>query len=236
MQANELEVRIIGPGSRSRLETVKRMLGVDIDLRHWYQRASEFPWLADVADRLRGLKPPRYPDLWEALCHSIVFQQLSITAGAAIMKRFVEYFSAPIDHDGIRLHPFPLPAAIVTAQEKTLRGLGLSRMKGSYLQAVAHTILDGRIREDVLQSVSTPEAAAQLMKLRGIGPWSAAVVLLRGLGRLDAFPLRDTGVAASIVLLSGNHSTRADTVLDRLGDMRGMLYFHLLVGRMPAHM
>jgi DNA-3-methyladenine glycosylase II len=74
------------------------------------------------------------------------------------------------------------------------------------------------------------------MALRGIGPWSASVVLLRGLGRLDAFPLRDTGVASSIALLSGDPATQADAILARLGDMRGMLYFHLLLGRKPEHM
>jgi DNA-3-methyladenine glycosylase II len=236
VRPDELDVRVIGPGGRSRLETVSRMLGTDTDLRRWYRRTAEFPWLAKIARRLRGLKPPRYPELWEALCHSIVFQQLSISAGAAIMKRFVEHFSAPIEHEGATLYPFPLPTAIAAARESTLRALGLSRMKGSYLQEAARTVLGGGIGADTFRGVSTPAAAQRLMALRGIGPWSASVVLLRGLGRLDAFPLRDTGVAASIALLSGDPATQADAILARLGDMRGMLYFHLLLGRKPEHM
>jgi DNA-3-methyladenine glycosylase II len=236
VRADELDVRVIGPGRRARLETVRRMLGTDVDLQHWYRRADEFPWLGRLAQRLRGLKPPRYPDLWEALCHGIVFQQLSIAAGAAIMKRLVERLSTPVYHDGVRLCPFPRPPTIAAAQPRTLRSLGLSRMKASYLQEAARAVIDGTIDEESVQALSTPEAAARLMELRGIGPWSASVVLLRGLGRLDAFPLRDTGVTASIALLSGDPSTRADVVLERLADMRGMLYFHLLVGRMWERM
>jgi DNA-3-methyladenine glycosylase II len=236
VQPDELDVRVIGPGGRSRLETVSWMLGTDVDLRRWYRHASEFPWLAKLARRLRGLKPPRYPELWESLCHAIIFQQLSITAGAAIMKRLVERFSTPIDYEGVQLYPFPRPRPIASTQERTLRSLGLSRMKASYLQEAACAVLEGTIGKDGIQGLSTPEAAAQLMALRGIGPSSASVVLLRGFGRLDAFPLRDTGVAASIALLSGDRRTRVDAVLERLGTMRGMLYFHLLLGRMPERM
>ncbi|MBV9737801.1 MAG: hypothetical protein JO177_06475, partial [Candidatus Eremiobacteraeota bacterium] len=66
------------------------------------------------------------------------------------------------------------------------------------------------------------------------GPWSAAVILLRGLGRLDVFPLNDSGVAASLKLLSGRTTVNLDRLLLQLGDQRGMLYFHLLLGRL-AH-
>lgn len=236
IRPDELDVRVIGPGGQSRLATVRRMLGTDVELRQWYGRASEFPWLANLAGRLRGLKPPRYPELWEALCHSIVFQQLSVTAGVAIMKRLVERFSIPVDYEGMQLYPFPRPRMIAATHERTLRALGLSRMKASYLQGAARAVLEGTIDEDRIGSLSTSEAAAELMRLHGIGPWSASVILLRGLARLDAFPLRDTGVAASIALLSGDHGTAVDVVLERLGDMRGMLYFHLLLGRMPEHM
>jgi len=68
------------------------------------------------------------------------------------------------------------------------------------------------------------------MRLRGIGPWSAANILLRGFGRLDTFPLADTGVAANMALLSEDPRIKADAVLDGLGDIRGLLYFHLLLG------
>ncbi|MGZ3510494.1 MAG: hypothetical protein ACXVAC_19240, partial [Vulcanimicrobiaceae bacterium] len=68
--------------------------------------------------------------------------------------------------------------------------------------------------------------------VRGIGPWSAAVVLLRGFGRLDTFPMGDSGVARSIRLLTGDPNAQVDGVLEALGPTRGMLYFHLLLGRL----
>ena len=59
-------------------------------------------------------------------------------------------------------------------------------------------------------------------------------MLLRGLGRLDVFPLRDSGVARTLALLSGNPRIDQEEVLEALGPVRGMLYYHLLLGRLRS--
>ena len=56
-------------------------------------------------------------------------------------------------------------------------------------------------------------------------------MLLRGLGRLDTFPLRDSGVARSLSLVSGGARIDQDELLETLGPVRGMLYYHLLLAR-----
>src|SRR5581483_6858534 len=58
------------------LALVRRMLGVDRDLTHFDRAAAGIPWLQPLAVRMRGVKPPRYPTLWEACVNAIVFQQL----------------------------------------------------------------------------------------------------------------------------------------------------------------
>jgi DNA-3-methyladenine glycosylase II len=111
-----------------------------------------------------------------------------------------------------------------------LRAAGLSRNKVAHLRSVAAAFAAGAIDERALEKLSTPEAAEALRGVRGIGPWSAAVILLRGMGRLDTFPLRDSGVARSLTLLAGE-PVDLDFVLETLGPARGMLYYHLLLGR-----
>jgi DNA-3-methyladenine glycosylase II len=69
---------------------------------------------------------------------------------------------------------------------------------------------------------------------RGIGPWTAAVIALRGFGRLDLFPMNDSGVARSVKDLSGRTDVDVEALLGRLGAQRGMLYYHLLLGRLAA--
>ena len=62
--------------------------------------------------------------------------------------------------------------------------------------------------------------------------WSAAVVLLRGFGRLDVFPPTDSGASLSMKVLSSNPRIDDSKVLESLDGVRGVLYFHLLLGRL----
>jgi DNA-3-methyladenine glycosylase II len=80
----------------------------------------------------------------------------------------------------------------------------------------------------------TAELMASLATHRGIGPWTAAVIALRGFGRLDLFPMNDSGVARSVKDLSGSTHVDVEALLRRLGQQRGMLYYHLLLGRLVA--
>lgn len=225
-----LDVRITGSAAKRSLETVAIMLGASVDLRDWYRRAAKIPWLAQLVRQLRGVKPPRYPELWEALCHGIVFQQLSIVAAAAIMQRFVRRFSAPISSNSFQLYPFPRPETIARARMGSLQSTGLSRMKAAYLKDAAKHVLAGSITTRDVESLPNDKAAAALQSIRGIGRWSAAVILLRGLGRLDVFPPLDSGASRSMKLLSANPRIDANDLLLALDGTRGMLYFHLLLG------
>jgi len=229
--ARSLHVRIAGPQPRAQLAIVERMLGTCSDMREWEKRVAPFPWLKELAREVRGLRPPRYPTLWEASANAIVFQQISIHAAAAIMRRLIEALSPPVALDGLRSHPFFTEAQLLAAKERPLANAGLSANKIAHLRSAAETFFGTRI-ESELRELSSDDAAGRLRAIRGIGPWSAALILLRGLGRLDVFPLRDSGVARSLQLLSGQEHVDAEGLLEALGPVRGMLYFHLLLGRL----
>jgi DNA-3-methyladenine glycosylase II len=226
-----VEVRATGRAARRWLPLVQRMLGTETDLRDWYARSARIDWLQPLAATLRGVKPPRYPSLWEACAHAVVFAQISIHAASAIMRRLVERLAEPIAAGGTRAWLFPEPERWLAAPEASLRAAGLSQNKIRNVRSIAAAFRDGILSERALSTLSTPAAAEALVRVRGIGPWSASVVLLRGLGRLDTFPLRDSGVARSVAMIAGK-SVDLDAVLETLGPTRGMLYFHLLLGRL----
>jgi DNA-3-methyladenine glycosylase II len=73
-----------------------------------------------------------------------------------------------------------------------------------------------------------------LRSIKGIGPWTATVILLRGLGRLDVFPANDTSVARNLTLVGGSAPLDVKAVLEALGPDRGMLYYHLLLARLET--
>jgi DNA-3-methyladenine glycosylase II len=216
------------------LETVRRMLGTDRTLREFDRGAARIPWLRPLALRMRGVKPPRYPTLWEACVNAIVFQQVSIHAASAILRRYVVTLGSPIElPDGPTLHAFPGTEVTLRANDDVLRAAGLSTNKIAALRRVAETLVSGTLDERMLEERSSVEAAAMLRSIKGIGPWTATVVLLRGLGRLDVFPMNDSGVAGGLAFVGGS-PPELENVLDVLGSQRGMLYYHLLLARLEA--
>ncbi len=216
------------------LALVRRILGVEIDLTRFYNSASQVEWLDPLVYRMRGVRPPRYPSLWEACVNAIVFQQISLHAASAIMGRLTRGLSEPIERAGIRLYRFPSARQVLRAPDSLLRRAGLSASKLATLRRVADALMPSALDEAILQKLPSPDAAALLCSIKGIGPWTAVVILLRGLGRLDVFPMNDTSVASNLRLVGGPAALDVQTLLDALGTQRGMLYYHLLLGRLEA--
>jgi DNA-3-methyladenine glycosylase II len=214
--------------------TVRRMLGTDVEVGPFLRAARRIAWFAPLARRMRGVHPPRYPTLWEACANAVVYQQVSLDAASAIMKRTVEALSPPMRHGGATLRAFPLPGAFAAADEAVLRSAGLSAGKIATLRRVAGALAAGELTELEIEQLPTVEAAAALGRLKGIGPWTAAIVLLRGLGRHDLFPENDSGAARSLVLVTEGKPVALEDVLEMLGSQRGMLYYHLLLARLAA--
>jgi DNA-3-methyladenine glycosylase II len=213
---------------------VERMLGTQVDLAPFARAAARIPWLAPIAAGASGVKPPRYPTIWEACVNAIVYQQISIHAAGAILRRVIERYTEPVADRAAHLRAFPPPQTIVDADAEELRGLGLSVNKVVALRVVGRAVLEGAIDEATLAVLPTPALTEALVAHRGIGPWTATVIALRGFGRLDLFPLNDSGVARSIRDLSGRSDVDVADVLSMLGEQRGMLYYHLLLGRLAA--
>jgi DNA-3-methyladenine glycosylase II len=183
---------------------------------------------------MRGVRPPRYPTLWEACVNAIVFQQISLHAASAIMGRFTVALSDPVERSGVRLYPFPSIAQVQGAPDRLPRRAGISAGKLATLRRVADALGVGVLEKARLEQLPSVEASALLRGIKGIGTWTAAVILLRGLGRLDVFPDNDSSVARNLALLGGPVPLEAETLLDHLGPDRGMLYYHLLLGRLEA--
>jgi DNA-3-methyladenine glycosylase II len=224
-----VRLRLHGPahGASRWGSLLRRMLGCDVKLRGFYDVAAQIPVLAELAERFRGLKPPRFASLWESLVSAIAFQELSLASGMAAIAKLVRRRVRSVAFRGFELYPFPGAVMVRGLRERDLRACGFSAAKVRSLRAAATAVLDGALREDELERLSDEEAAERLCRVPGVGPWTASLVLLRGLGRLSAFPAGDSGAERRLHAAFGE--VDRGWLLSRLGPWKGMLYFHLLL-------
>jgi DNA-3-methyladenine glycosylase II len=116
------------------------------------------------------------------LLRIIVFQQISIAAGNAIWARF----------EGALPHPTPL--SLFETADETLQSAGLSRPKIRTMKALAHALLEGRVTQAHLKGENT----AQLLTVKGIGPWTVEIYELSCLGLADVWPAGDIALQEAI--------------------------------------
>ena len=85
------------------------MLGLDIDLTQFYRFAANHPRLQALIRDFRGLKPPRYPSLFEALVNAVAGQQISLTVAVHLLNRLTQAFGEPFPGASGEAHAFPRP-------------------------------------------------------------------------------------------------------------------------------
>ena len=216
------------------LALVRRTLGVDRELAHFNRAAAAIPGLRPLAKRMRGVKPPRYPTLWEACVNAIVFQQVSLYAASAILRKMILEVGTPLTLDGRRFYTFPSAKSVQRVADGPLLAAGLSGRKLATLRHLGDALLSGELDESMLEDRKSPDALELLCRIKGIGPWTATVILLRGLGRLDVFPMNDSSVVRNLILVAESSPLDIDAVLRKLGSQKGMLYYHLLLARLET--
>jgi len=208
-------------------QALTRVLGLELPPGFGIPGSAAHPKLRALARRLRGARPPRFPSLFEALCRIIPYQQLSLEAGIAVTARFVERFGRPLPSPAGPLIAFPDAERLASSRRAEFEGIGLSGAKLAAIQELARLIARGALQEHELESLGSEAALQRLQELPGIGPWTAALVLLRGLGRMDVFPAGDVGAQRGLGELVGDRAS-IQAVIERAGARRGYLYFYAL--------
>lgn len=140
-------------------------------------------------DLARVLEVHGRPPMWEreqgfgTLVLTILEQQVSLASARAAYERLLAHASPPT------------PESFLALDDATLRRAGFSRQKTAYARHLAQLIIEGELDLPALAGMSDEEARAQLLRVKGIGPWTAEIYLLMALMRADAWPSGDLALA-----------------------------------------
>ena len=153
--------------------------------------AGREPAFARVVEK-HGVPEPRSSDPGaQTLLRTIVGQQVSVAAARSMWAKLEAAFGAPPE----------LPRLLVATDEE-MRAAGMSRQKAGYIRSLAGLVLSGELKLENLPK-DDDEAVALLMKIKGIGRWSAEIYLLFAEGRPDVFPAGDLAVMIELGRLLG---------------------------------
>lgn len=157
------------------------------------------PVLGRLIDRFGdyAVKPRETP--YASLISSIMFQQLAGAAARTILGRFLALFG----DDG----RVPTPSEILATTDEQFRTAGVSRQKAGYFRDLALHALDGRLDFSRLPALSDDEVLAQVTAVKGIGEWTAHMLLMFDLGRPDVLPVGDLGVRNGMRIAYGLDKT-----------------------------
>jgi DNA-3-methyladenine glycosylase II len=145
---------------------------------------------------------------YQSLLRAILYQQLAGAAAAAIERRFLAIFGGRV----------PRAEELMAADDDALRAAGLSRQKASYLKSIAEHFASGELSDRRLQRASDDEVIEQVTRIKGVGRWTADMLLLFSLGRPDVLPVGDLGVRASMKAAYGLEDLPDPETMERIAE------------------
>lgn len=172
------------------------------------------PVMAALIEQVGPFKLSSERPYFFALTSSIISQQISVKAAAAIQKRFLALFPDEKPEE-------VTPSRILVISKETLRSVGLSEQKARYLYDLAEKVELGVVDFDHIDNLSDEEIISQLIQVKGIGRWTAEMFLIFSLARPDVLPVDDLGFRSAIHKLYGFAERPSPKVLRQFAQERG---------------
>ncbi len=173
---------------------------------YWSQAVADLsrvdPVLAGIIAGYRGECLVGCDDPFGTLAHAIVGQQISVKAAASVWNRLGENIA------------IITPASVAAAGENSLTAAGLSRRKATYLSDLAGHFLTGAVAPGAWENASDEVVVANLVRVKGIGRWTAEMFLIFHLMRPDVLPLADIGLRKAISRHYANGAALAEADMD----------------------
>ncbi|MBA4250420.1 MAG: DNA-3-methyladenine glycosylase 2 family protein [Chlorobiaceae bacterium] len=145
--------------------------------------------LMKIISNFKQIKLEKHSDIFSDILKSIVQQQLSVAAAGAIYEKVKTFFENNLS-----------PEKILSTTHEELRSLGLSNAKAKYIKDLAEKTLSKEISFDDLEKKTDDEIISELTKVKGVGVWTAQMILIFSLARLDVLPVGDFGIKKAVMM------------------------------------
>ena len=211
-----------------------------IDLAPFYKMAKDDPILKHIISKVHGLHHLGLPNLFESLCSAIISQQINTNLAQKIKNTFISQYGETMTYDRSQdqvqaqthYKSFPSPHTIAKLTVEDLKTIKLSRRKCEYIINIAQLIEQGHLSKTSLVHLNNFKAIKEkLIKIRGIGPWTAHSVLMNCFRHRYSFPVDDLGLIKAIKHIQGRteRPSRLEmtSISDKWGKWKSYAAFYL---------
>ncbi|MBA2408138.1 MAG: DNA-3-methyladenine glycosylase 2 family protein, partial [Chitinophagales bacterium] len=171
---------------------------LETDIKPFYEMALKDELLKPLVKKYFGYRIVGIVDLFESLCWAIIGQQINLNFAYMLKQRFIMQFGERLLWNGKTYYLFPKIKKIAALEINSLLSLQFSKQKANYIIDVARAFESGNLSQHQIAGLSFEDAKETLLKLKGIGNWTANYVLMKTFHHPNAFPLEDAGLEQAI--------------------------------------
>ncbi|WP_106769695.1 DNA-3-methyladenine glycosylase family protein [Paenibacillus faecalis] len=183
---------------------VREWFDLDQDLSGFYDLARRDAILGPLVQKYYGLRMICIPDLFEALTWAVIGQQINLTFAYTLKKRFTKHFGQSLSFGGDVYWLYPKYERIAALDVQDLRNLQFTTRKAEYVIGIARAMANGDLmKPSLLQKRDYEDIKQSLMKIRGVGAWTADYVMMKCLQQPAALPITDVGLHNALKIQLG---------------------------------
>lgn len=134
------------------------------------------------------------PDLFESLVWSIIGQQINLNFAYSLKEKLVQNFGQKHFNNNEAFYALPTPERLASLNLEDFQHLQFSKSKAQYILNVSREFAEGNLSQETLKKLTFEEVKEKLVKIKGVGNWTANYSMMKSLKNYDAFPVEDVGL------------------------------------------
>jgi len=203
------------------LRRITVYLSLDDDLRPLYELIDADPPFVAIKRELYGYHQVKFLTPFENACWTILSQRNLLPIAQRMKRVLIKEFSAGIEVAGMQYWPFPGAKTVVQASVEDLTRLLRNSRRAEYVHGAA--VAFGEVDDKFLREGAYDEVFGWLCDIPGVGDWSAALIMIRSLGRMERIPYGDKSLMRIAGQIYGDGQPVTPEELQRLADRYGDL-------------
>ena len=214
------------------IERIKRVFNTGYDLRSLYTFMEKDERLKNLKNNHYGLLPASFSSVYESIIATIIQQQISLKIAWHMTALLIKKFGECVKIDDKEFWAFPTPSTLANADIPELRKCKLSARKGEYIKDFSKKVESGKFAPESLRKLSHQEIIERLTQFRGMGRWTAEMVIVTSIDLDGMNPAGDLGARKAI-----SHFFNSDKLMtedevrkltDKWGKYKGIITYYCI--------